>query len=78
MAAALERARNGEGPRLTDRERDVLSWAGRGKTSAETADILKLSELTVDTHVRNAIAKLDARNKTQAVAKCVWMGLIDL
>jgi LuxR family transcriptional regulator, quorum-sensing system regulator BjaR1 len=78
MAAAIERVRQGEGPRLTDRERDVLSWAGRGKTSPETAVILGLSELTVDTHVRNAIGKLDARNKTQAVAKCVWLGLIDL
>jgi LuxR family transcriptional regulator, quorum-sensing system regulator BjaR1 len=78
MAAALKRARQGEVLRLTDRERDVLSWAGRGKTSSETADILRLSEMTVDTHVRNAIAKLDACNKTQAVAKCVWLGLIDL
>jgi LuxR family transcriptional regulator, quorum-sensing system regulator BjaR1 len=78
MLASLERVRKGEGPKLTDRERDVLSWAGRGKTSSETADILKLSEMTVDTHVKNAIAKLDARNKTQAVAKCVWLGLIDL
>jgi LuxR family transcriptional regulator, quorum-sensing system regulator BjaR1 len=78
MAAALKRVRQGEGPRLTDRERDILSWAGRGKTTSETADILGLSELTVDTHVRNALGKLDARNKTQAVAKCVWLGLIDL
>lgn len=65
-------------PLLTDRERDVLSWAGRGKTASETADILKISELTVDTYVRSALSKLNATNKTHAVAKCVYLGIIDL
>lgn len=65
-------------PVLTDRERDVLSWAGRGKTASETADILQISELTVDTYVRSALAKLNATNKTHAVAKCVYLGIIDL
>ena len=67
-----------EPPLLTDRERDVLSWAARGKTASETADILKLSELTVDTYVRGALSKLNATNKTHAVAKCISMGLIDV
>lgn len=65
-------------PVLTDRERDVLSWAGRGKTASETADILNISELTVDTYVRSALGKLNATNKTHAVAKCVYLGIIDL
>jgi LuxR family transcriptional regulator, quorum-sensing system regulator BjaR1 len=63
---------------LTDRERDVLSWAGRGKTISETADILKLSDLTVETHVKRALLKLGAQNKTHAVAKCINLGWIDL
>jgi LuxR family quorum sensing-dependent transcriptional regulator len=63
--------------RLTDRERDVLSWAGRGKTTWETAEILKIAELTAETHIRNAIRKLDASNKTHAVARSITMGLID-
>ncbi|MDB5594432.1 MAG: LuxR family transcriptional regulator [Hyphomicrobiales bacterium] len=63
--------------KLTDREREVLSWAGRGKTIWETAEILKIAELTAETHVRNAIRKLEASNKTHAVARSITMGLID-
>jgi len=68
----------GGGPTLTDRERDMLAWAGRGKTAADTADILKISEETVETHIRNAMRKLDATNKTHAVAKAIYLGMIDV
>lgn len=63
---------------ITDRERDVLSWAGRGKSQEDTAAILRLSANTVETHVRNAIEKLGANNKTHAVAKAIYFGLIDV
>jgi DNA-binding CsgD family transcriptional regulator len=63
---------------LTDRERDVLTWAGRGLTVADTSDVLKIGEETVQTHVRHAIEKLSATNKTHAVAKALRLGLIDL
>lgn len=63
---------------LTDRERDVLSWAGRGKTALDTAEILMLSEETVKTHIRNALSKLEASNKTHGVAKAIYLGLIDV
>jgi DNA-binding CsgD family transcriptional regulator len=64
--------------RLTDRERDVLSWAARGKTAGDTAEILVLSEETVKTHIRNALTKLRAANKTHGVAKAIFLGLIDV
>jgi DNA-binding CsgD family transcriptional regulator len=64
--------------RLTDRERDVLAWAARGKTAADTADILGVSEETVNTHVRHALKKLGATSKTHGVAKAIYLGLIDL
>jgi DNA-binding CsgD family transcriptional regulator len=63
---------------LTDRERDVLGWASRGKTVPETADILNLSEETIDTHMRHAMHKLGANNKTHAVVKAIYLGLIDI
>jgi len=63
---------------LTDRERDVISWAARGKTAGETADILSISSETVVSHIKNATIKLKAGNKTHAVAKSVVLGLIDL
>ncbi|WP_349359259.1 LuxR family transcriptional regulator [Stappia sp.] len=64
--------------RLTDRERDVLAWAARGLTMPETAERLGLSEDTVEWHMRNALSKLDAANKTHAVTKAIYLGLIDV
>ena len=61
---------------MTDRERDVLSWAARGKSVLDTADILILSEDTVKTHIRNALTKLGANNKTHGVTKAIYLGLI--
>jgi DNA-binding CsgD family transcriptional regulator len=66
------------GVHLTDRERDVIGWAGRGKTVNETADILSISHETVETYVKSAIDKLGAGNKTHAVAKAIHLGLIDM
>jgi LuxR family transcriptional regulator, quorum-sensing system regulator BjaR1 len=63
---------------LTDRERDALSWAGRGRTVDETSEILGISQLTVKTYLKQAMEKLEASNKTHAVAKAVHLGLIDL
>ena len=59
-------------------ERDVLSWASRGKTVPDTAEILSLSEETIDTHMRHAMHKLGANNKTHAVVKAIYLGLIDV
>lgn len=69
---------NGNSSYLTDREREVLEWAGRGLTVPATADLLTISEETVQTHVRNAIQKLGATNKTHAVAKALHLGMLDL
>ena len=61
---------------LTGREKDVLTWAGRGKTSAEIAIILGRSERTVNFHCDRAMRRLDVVNRTQAVAKAIAQGLI--
>lgn len=63
---------------LTNRERDVLSWAARGKTMSETGIILGISDATVETHFKNILSKLNADNKTHAVAKAIYLGLIDV
>lgn len=63
---------------LTDREREMLGWAARGKTTSETAEILKISDETVEGHIRNAMKKLSAANKTQAVVKAIYLGLVDV
>jgi DNA-binding NarL/FixJ family response regulator len=75
----LRRA-DGRGPQsdlhLTEREKEVLTWAGRGKTSSEIAIILGVSERTVNFHCDQAMKRLDVINRTQAVAKAIAEGLI--
>jgi two-component system response regulator DesR len=51
---------------LTDRERQVLRYAGEGDSSAETAGRLSLSEGTVRNYLSEAISKLGASNRTEA------------
>jgi DNA-binding CsgD family transcriptional regulator len=69
---------NGLELELSARERDVLAWAARGKTVVETADILKISEGTVETHIKRALEKLGVSNKTHGVAKAITLGIIDI
>lgn len=64
--------------KLSGRERDVLSWAARGKTAAETAAILGISDGTVETLIKRTYKKLDVANKTHAVAKAIILGIIDV
>jgi DNA-binding CsgD family transcriptional regulator len=61
---------------LTDREIDCLSWTAAGKTSVEIADIVGLSEHTVNQYLNRATKKLDTVNRTQAVAKALRVGII--
>lgn len=51
---------------LTDRERQVLRYAGEGSTGAEIAEQLNLSEGTVRNYLSEAISKLGASNRTEA------------
>jgi DNA-binding NarL/FixJ family response regulator len=62
---------------LNDREIETLTWAARGKTSAEIAHILGLSKRTVDFHIDNARGKLGAATRTEAVMKAADAGLIE-
>lgn len=62
--------------RLSEREIDVLRWTADGKTSSEIADILYISERTVNFHVNNVIAKLGACNKTNATVRAAMLGLL--
>jgi LuxR family transcriptional regulator, quorum-sensing system regulator SolR len=61
---------------LSPREREVMLWTAEGKSSSEAATILNLTERTVNFHVNNAIKKLKATNKTQAVVKAMLLGLL--
>jgi two-component system response regulator DesR len=51
---------------LSDRERKILQLAGDGRSSAEIATELRLSEGTIRNYLSEAIAKLGAANRTDA------------
>jgi len=61
---------------LTQRERDVLRLLADGMSNEEIGKSLFISPETVRTHVRKAMAKLDADTRTQAVATALRQSLI--
>jgi DNA-binding NarL/FixJ family response regulator len=62
---------------LNDREIETLTWAARGKTSAEIAQILNLTKRTVDFHIDNARVKLGAATRVEAAIKAATVRLIE-
>lgn len=59
---------------LSPREKEILLWMKEGKTSWEISTILGIAERTVNFHVSNARKKLNASNRSQAIAKAIAMG----
>ncbi|GAB2474926.1 LuxR family transcriptional regulator AbaR [Comamonas humi] len=64
-------------PSLTEREIEILRWSAEGKTAAEIAEILPISFNTVNFHLKNAMQKLSATNKAQAILRAALHGLLD-
>ena len=76
LAAELATRRSSGSPELSKREREILRLLSHGMTNEAIGRELFISPETVRTHVRRAIAKLDAKTRTQAVATALRGGMI--
>ena len=63
-------------PKLCDREREILSHASRGMTTKQIANVLGISNYTVNTHFTNIFKKLNAQSRVEAVVAAIEYGLI--
>lgn len=63
--------------KLTGRQRQILQLIADGEPTTVAARRLGLSEETVKTHTKNALARLGARNRTHAVAIAIRESLIE-
>jgi DNA-binding NarL/FixJ family response regulator len=61
---------------LTDREKEVLRYIGKGYTNTELAAHFFLAEATIKTHVGRILAKTGARDRVQAVVLAYETGLV--
>lgn len=65
-------------PRLSPREREVVSWLASGKTADDIACILGLSPRTVEYHIANAGLKLGTLNRTHTVVEAIRLKQIHI
>lgn len=63
-------------PSLSAREEEVLQWTAAGKSQQDVADILSISNRTVEVHLRSGRTKLAALTTSQAVGRAIGLGLI--
>lgn len=63
---------------LTPRESEVLQWIVRGKTNDQIAFALGRSAQTIKHQVASVLAKLHAKNRTQAVSNALAQGLVNM
>lgn len=63
-------------PRLSEREREILTLVARGASNKEIAARLVITEGTVKNHLHNILAKLHVRNRAEIAAYAVRQGIL--
>jgi DNA-binding NarL/FixJ family response regulator len=74
--ALLSRRGSERRPGLSPREREIMDLLAQGLTGEQVAEHLVVSSETVKTHVRNAMAKLEASTRVHAIAIAIREGYI--
>ena len=75
----LERVASGEGPEdpLSPRESEIVKLVAEGHTSKEIAELLVISEKTVERHRTNILEKLGMRDRVELTRYAIRRGLIE-
>lgn len=76
MPIVKKKTKMGNGLILLPIERDILKWAGEGKTNDEIGQIIGKTRWTVKFHLKKIMKKLDVVSRTQAVSKAIGQGLL--
>jgi DNA-binding NarL/FixJ family response regulator len=76
LSRTQEPERDKPGFELTAREIQTLTWVARGKSSAEIAMILEVTERTINFHIDNVIRKMGVATRVQAAVKATMLGLL--
>jgi len=64
-------------PQLTARELEILGLLAAGARNRDLAEKLYISERTVKVHIANLMDKLEARTRSEAVARAIKLGLLE-
>ena len=65
-------------PKMTTRQEEILTYMAKGLTNKDIASLLRIREDSVEEHVNLILAKLDAANRTEAVAIALQKHLLNL
>lgn len=77
MPQSRQPPRNADAVSLSTIESQLLLWCARGKSSSDISRLIGLSEHTIAQITNTICSKLDAYNRTHAVAKAIQCGMID-
>ena len=76
VAHQTQPTREGPVENLTERERGVIRLVAQGRSNAEIAQELVISDKTVKTHISNILSKLDLQDRTQLAIYAIKNGLV--
>src|SRR3546814_1148982 len=65
-------------PLITDRQRDCVQWAARGKSDWETSQILDISRETVTSHIKEACARYQVNKRILLVGRTLGDGTLTI